>query len=530
MVRRRIAGQCLAALIVFAASAATTAADTVLLDFSSPTCGPCRRMRPIVQQLTSSGYRIREVDVSREPQIASHYGVSSVPTFIVLVDGQERARLTGATSREQLVEMIAKSEEISAARQANVRAQSPDGIAAAQFDRTPSGFDSGADLHSPQAGRIVELEPPSNDYATPASFPPRANNPFPPSAPAASAAPAGSYADQSQLTAATVRLSVEDAQGKSTGTGTIVDARSGEALVLTCGHIFRESQGRGRIEVTLFDGGPQGAVKRDVVEGRLVDFDLDRDLALVSIWINAPVQVAPIAPATAAVRPTEPVTTMGCSRGADPTPQQTRVTSIDRYTGHPNVQVAGAPVEGRSGGGLFNAAGQVVGVCFAADPQGNEGLYSGLPSIHAKLDELRLTAVYQQPSTGQGSVQQASTLAAEPQVRGQDPAAGFPAMPPAPLGSSPMTVPPTGDSFAAAPAGPMGDFDVTPTAGGVQLSAVEQATLEELANRGGKSEVICIIRPQQAGGKSEVITVSGASPAFVNALQSAAAAGGSVRR
>ena len=44
---------------------------------------------------------------------------------------------------------------------------------------------------------------------------------------------------------------MEDANGHSYGTGTIIDARGGEALVLTCGHIFRDSDGKGPITIDL---------------------------------------------------------------------------------------------------------------------------------------------------------------------------------------------------------------------------------------------------------------------------------------
>jgi hypothetical protein len=54
---------------------------------------------------------------------------------------------------------------------------------------------------------------------------------------------------------------------------------------------------------------------------------------------------------------------------------------------------------------------------------------------------------------------------------------------------------------------------------------VEQATLEEIQQRGLHSEVICIIRPQDPSGKSEVITLNQASPEFVGALTQPAANG-----
>ena len=85
----------------------------------------------------------------------------------------------------------------------------------------------------------------------------RADLPGPPPQPSGAdpqptaAAPRGNAAQQQALEA-TVRLRVVDATGVSHGTGTIIDVHGDEALVLTCGHIFRESQGRGEIFVELF--------------------------------------------------------------------------------------------------------------------------------------------------------------------------------------------------------------------------------------------------------------------------------------
>ena len=90
----------------------------------------------------------------------------------------------------------------------------------------------------------------------------------------------------------------------------------------------------------------------------------------------------------------ERLTSVGCDRGENPTALATRVTNVDRYQGPPNIEASGAPVEGRSGGGLFNSAGQLVGVCFAADYEGNEGLYTALESIHDELDRLNLSDIY----------------------------------------------------------------------------------------------------------------------------------------
>ena len=120
----------------------------------------------------------------------------------------------------------------------------------------------------------------------------------------------------------------------------------------------------------------------------------------MSIRPNAAVRVAPIAPTDTIIERGDRVTSVGCDHGKDPTALATRVTNVDRYQGPPNIEAGGAPVEGRSGGGLFNSAGQLVGVCFAADYEGNEGLYTALASIHDELDRLGLSDVYRTAGAG----------------------------------------------------------------------------------------------------------------------------------
>ena len=94
------------------------------------------------------------------------------------------------------------------------------------------------------------------------------------------------------MLAASVRLRIADADGHSCGSGTIIDARpGGEALILTCGHIFRDSKGQGKIEVDLF--GPTPATR---VPGRLLAYDLKRDVGLVAIQPPGQVTVARVAP------------------------------------------------------------------------------------------------------------------------------------------------------------------------------------------------------------------------------------------
>lgn len=405
--------------------------QTVLLDFQAPWCGPCRQMQPVVDGLAEEGYPIRQIDKDRNPELARQYGVSSIPCFIMLRDGKEVDRVVGATSYQRLIRMY-------------------DAAGWRPLDLGSGSRDAAADT---PAARVARDESPRglpSTPAMPASFSERKEQ----------AAPAD--ADWERFIAASVRLRVEDPTGHSCGTGTVVDSRQGQALVLTCGHIFRDSKGKGRIEVDLF-----GVNQGTSAEGRLITYDLKRDLALVSIAAPQGVTVCPIAPPGYAAAPGDSVVNVGCNNGDIPTARDSRILSLDKYLGPPNVQVSGVPVVGRSGGGLFSKDGYVIGVCNAADPADQEGLYAGLPSIHELLDSVKLSFVYKSETKD---------------VRG--------------IASTPTE------------------------ADGESLLPAEMAAMRELDKRRQEgAEVICIIRdPANPGGKSEIFVLNNASPTFLRAL------------
>ncbi len=187
-----------------------------------------------------------------------------------------------------------------------------------------------------------------------------------------------------------MRLRVEDADGQSYGTGTIVDVHGPEALILTCGHLFRDSAGRGRIIVDLCAAGGEPPVT-----GELIHYELQPDVALVSIRTRAPVVAARVAGPSYAVSPNTPVFSVGCNHGQSPTIVRGQVTAINKYLGPANLVASGRPVDGRSGGGLFSADGYLIGICNAADPQLDEGLYAAYQTIHQQLDRAELSFVYQ---------------------------------------------------------------------------------------------------------------------------------------
>jgi hypothetical protein len=286
--------------------------------------------------------------------------------------------------------------------------------------------------------------------------------------------------------AATVRLRVFDGTGHGVGTGTVIDTHGEEALVLTCGHLFRDTQGKGRIEVDLFIGG-----RSETVPGQLIDYDSeDRDIALVAIRPGFPIQPVPVVRAGMLPQVGSPAFSFGCDRGDDPSRRDTRVTGVNKFNQHKNasnLEIAGAPIDGRSGGGLFSQDGYLVGVCNAADFKGDIGIYAGPGAIHWQLDRLQLGRLYQ----------------------------GGPAAMVAANGQS-------DNSFAAAPPARLASLNGTaavapePSAGGFGTPQTPMAIDD--------SEVIVIIRDRKnPEGTPRVMTLTRPSNELLQMLQSQAA-------
>jgi len=73
-----------------------------VLFFNASWCGPCRQMKPIVNEMRHHGYRMRDIDIDQHRDLAQKYGIRGVPTFVVLQHGKEVKRFSGGTSPENL--------------------------------------------------------------------------------------------------------------------------------------------------------------------------------------------------------------------------------------------------------------------------------------------------------------------------------------------------------------------------------------------------------------------------------------------
>jgi thiol-disulfide isomerase/thioredoxin len=285
---------------LFCAAAVTTTPEVTLLDFRSDNCGPCRAMDPIVHELKDAGLPIRIVNVDREPSLAQQFHIGPIPCFVVVANGKEVSRIVGKTTRGEL-EKLLRAGQAAAGTPPQDQAKNNDRSGGTPWQLVNDSANSKPRLNGiprggqanlaqsladqSQTGQLIELEVPRT--AKPRLREVQERSPLPDeAAPPTKGAGQASLAPAADIPASlrddllqtSVRLILHDDKGRATGSGTVIDCREGEALILTCGHIFREWSERGRVSVDFFDGAAERGVP-----ARVVKYNLKSDVALLAI-------------------------------------------------------------------------------------------------------------------------------------------------------------------------------------------------------------------------------------------------------
>lgn len=383
----------LIALMMLAADPmASEMPDVVLLDFTASYCGPCQQMVPTIQKLQKDGFPVRKVDTTEEPNVMRQYNVERIPTFILLVEGKETKRLVGLRSESELRRIMENAREDLNRKKAAARPPEPKPTQTARRreKESPGGLRGVlARLSAGLTGRSRKtgFQHPTFRAQSPEAMPEE-------------------FAGEG-LMAATVRVHVDGKTGKQdVGTGSIVHSAQGESIILTCAHLFRDSGADSKVMVDVFKDGRVLKYPAKIIRG-----NHHSDLAILQIQNNEPLPSVNIASMDEKVAEGSSAFSIGCNQGQPPSHMAVKVVSLNRYDVNIPAHLVCSidPAVGRSGGGLFNDAGRLIGVCSCADREQHEGLYMGREPIFALFEKAGLKSLLTQQAESDAPAEFAST-------------------------------------------------------------------------------------------------------------------------
>ncbi len=81
----------------------------VLLDFWATWCGPCRMLSPIVDEIANEvegKAKVGKINVDEQPELAQQFGIMSIPTLVVMKNGEISAREVGVRSKQAILDKL----------------------------------------------------------------------------------------------------------------------------------------------------------------------------------------------------------------------------------------------------------------------------------------------------------------------------------------------------------------------------------------------------------------------------------------
>ncbi len=80
-----------------------------VLYFTAEWCNPCQRTKPVAEELKRDGIiEFMFVDADSETELIQKFGIKSIPTYILIKDGEEVKRMNGAKTREDFLEFVSE--------------------------------------------------------------------------------------------------------------------------------------------------------------------------------------------------------------------------------------------------------------------------------------------------------------------------------------------------------------------------------------------------------------------------------------
>ncbi|MGH2828972.1 MAG: thioredoxin [Actinomycetota bacterium] len=83
----------------------------VLVDFWAEWCGPCHMVAPVLEEIASEkqgSLVVAKLDVDANPDVSRRYGILSIPSMVLFVDGVEKRRVIGARGKQQILSELSE--------------------------------------------------------------------------------------------------------------------------------------------------------------------------------------------------------------------------------------------------------------------------------------------------------------------------------------------------------------------------------------------------------------------------------------
>lgn len=87
---------------------AISADKVVVVDFYANWCGPCKMLKPILEEVSAEGHTVYSVDVDNNKDLASKFQISSIPTVLLFKNGKQIDQFVGIKDKEDITALISQ--------------------------------------------------------------------------------------------------------------------------------------------------------------------------------------------------------------------------------------------------------------------------------------------------------------------------------------------------------------------------------------------------------------------------------------